>query len=94
MTKPKKTAQVDGIEKKGTEEEYVFRFPLDTRMAGGDPDRMLRDFFRDQIRDLLKIVFLSNNGQKLLPTEFGFLDKPKETFSLWEGKKPPAHKGR
>ena len=64
------------------EEEYVFRFKLRPKEQPLPPDQMLEAFYRDQLQDLLKIVFLCRDGEKLLPDQFGFLNKPDVTYAI------------
>jgi hypothetical protein len=64
------------------EEEYVFRFKLRPKDQPLPPDQVLEAFYRDQLQDLLKIVFLCRDGEKLLPDQFGFLNKPDVTYAI------------
>lgn len=64
------------------ETDYVFRFKLEPREKPSDPDAVLVDFFRDQLRDLFKVVFFSKNGEKIIPTEFGFLNDQDKKYPL------------
>ncbi|MBW1997831.1 MAG: hypothetical protein JRJ29_07685 [Deltaproteobacteria bacterium] len=66
------------------EDDYIFRFPIKRRNPSSDPDQVLVEFFKDQMRDLLKVIFLSQDGKRLMPTHFGFLHKPGEEYSLWQ----------
>lgn len=64
------------------EEDYVFRFSLQTRSPHPSPDRVLETFYREQLQDLLRIVFFSRDGRTLLPNEFGFLNQPDVRFPI------------
>lgn len=63
-------------------EDYIFRFKIEPREKPSDPDTVLVDFFRDELRDLLKVVFFCRNGEKIIPTEFGFLNDQDKKFTL------------
>lgn len=77
---------VENESKTGQQEnkDFVFRFPLDPGHGASDPDTTLRFFFRDQILDLLKVVSLSKDGNRILPNEFSFLNAPDKTYPLFE----------
>lgn len=64
------------------QEDYVFRFKIETGKKIPDPDTLLIEFYHEQIIDLLKIVFFSRDGKKLIPNEFGFLNEPGKKFPL------------
>jgi len=64
--------------------EFVFRFPLNSKICCSNPNDTLRVFFRDQIRDLLKIVSFSKDGKKLLPNEFKFLNDPNKAYPIFD----------
>jgi hypothetical protein len=74
----------EGIKKVNSEEDYVFRFKLDPPEAPSDPDLVLVNFFRSQLRDLFKIVFFSKKGEKIIPDEFGFLNDQDIKYPLHE----------
>ncbi len=70
------------LEKIEHEEDYIFRFPLEVQTQPLDTDTMLVNFYKDQIQDLLKIIFFNKNGEKIIPTEFGFLNDPEKTYPI------------
>lgn len=65
------------------DEEYVFRFKLRPKEQLLPPDQVLEAFYMEQLQDLLKIVFFSRDGEKLLPDRFGFLNKPDVTYPIY-----------
>jgi hypothetical protein len=67
-------------------DEYVFRFPVTVSEHTNDPDEMLRHFFTEQIKDLLKIVSIYENDKKILPTSFSFINDQDRRFNLWDKK--------
>ena len=73
---------LNGTEPLENEEDYVFRFKIKPRENPSDPDTVLVDFFREQLRDLFKIVFFSKDGEKIVPNEFGFLNDQDKKYQL------------
>jgi hypothetical protein len=63
-------------------EDYVFRFTVEPRVQPSDPDTVLEGFFRDQLQDLFKVVFFCKDGEKVIPTEFGFLNDQDKRYLL------------
>lgn len=66
-------------------EDYIFRFKLKTNTPNQNPENVLLEFYQEQLADLLQIIFLSRDGEKLLPNEFGFLNEPDKKFPLFKG---------
>lgn len=67
-------------------DEYVFRFKIEPweRQKPSDPDSVLADFYKGQIKDLMKMVFFSRNGEKIIPTEYGFLNDQEKLYPIWK----------
>ncbi len=68
------------------EEDYVFRFPIELKECSLNPDTVLIEFYKEQLQDLFKIIFLSKDGVKIIPNEFGFLNEPEKKYPLWKEK--------
>ncbi len=76
--------KLSGIEAQEDDaEDYIFRFNIKPGERSLEPDSVLKDFYRDQIRDLFKIVFFNKDGEKIIPTEFGFLNEQDKKYPLW-----------
>lgn len=63
-------------------DDYVYRFTLNTNKDLKQSEEALETFFNDQLLDLLNIVFLSKDGVKIIPNEFGFLNNQEKMYSL------------
>ncbi|MCR6546038.1 hypothetical protein [Dehalobacterium formicoaceticum] len=64
------------------QDDYVFRFKIEPKNQDSNPDTLLGEFYSEQIKDLLKIVFFSRDGEKLIPNEFGFLNEPDKKYPI------------
>jgi len=64
------------------QDDYVFSFKIETKKLDLNPDTLLVEFYKDQIKDLLKIIFFSRDGKKLIPNEFGFLNEPDKKYPI------------
>lgn len=64
------------------QDDYVFRFKIEPKEQIPNPDNLLAEFYKEQIIDLLKIVFFSRDGKKLIPNEYGFLNEPDKKYPI------------
>jgi hypothetical protein len=66
--------------------DYIFRFRLDLR----DPeDRLtLPEFYREQVRDLLKIVRFYYRGAPVVVDAFAFLNDPENLLRILPPEQP------
>ncbi|MDY0094800.1 MAG: hypothetical protein RBT80_19065 [Candidatus Vecturithrix sp.] len=71
------------LEETEQQEDYIFHFPIKLKECSLNPDTVLLEFYKEQIQDLLKIVFFSKDGEKVMLTEFGFLNEPEIKYPLW-----------
>jgi hypothetical protein len=71
--------------------DVIFRFKLRPAGTGGRPT--LTDVYRDDIRDLLKVVRFFFRGAPVIVDAFAFLNAPNEQIRILDGVDRPSPAG-
>ncbi|MBU7047247.1 MAG: hypothetical protein HXS54_12510 [Theionarchaea archaeon] len=74
----KKNSQVD---ERG---DYIFHFEISPSHNEDMPDEPLTEFVRCQLRDLLQIIVLTHNGERVKVNGFQFLNDTEREHKIWK----------
>jgi len=68
------------------QEEYVFRFGIHFPQEENNPEPLV-DFVRCQLADLLKVIVLTHNGERVKVNGFLFLNDTEKEHKIWVDKR-------
>lgn len=76
------------------EEDFVWRFSLNkTRLRRKNTADLKIQMVRQQVQNLLNLIYLFQNGKRLRPTSFSFIGD-RRVYQIFEGEERPSNSSR
>lgn len=63
--------------------DYIWRFKLELAKDNDSSEKGLTEFFRSQLNELLKVIILTEDGNRIRPNGFKFINDLQKEHKIW-----------